>query len=968
MPFMSRIAASLFLLVLISSSELSAQNALYFTQHRPAGLNWQELNSPHFRLIFAKGHEEIARRAARILENQYELSYDLTGGKLSRFPVVLAPYNDATNGFVSSVNFRSEVDISPFKGKALNPQSGSWLETVLPHELIHANHTNVSNRFSLASIIGLLGPDYRRSFNMFPPLGVHEGLAVYHESENGIRENSGRSNYTFFQNQFSANLAGPNSWNMGQTFIPSDFSLPSNRHYIGGSTFTKWLHESYGDDISKRAIRVHQNLFFLGYGYALKHVTGKWPNQLYQDYKSSKSAEEIERLLNVNSSTDDTQQFIGSPYIGVRQQRPIWISPDEILYFSRQYNAPGSIFIYNFSSNTHKKVSEHFLVGDFYMDFEKESDHIFLAENFSINRIFANYQSDIVRLNIRSGSLFRISDGDRLYAPEKSGSDFYALQPNGDISNIVKFHDGEAVSLTDFSDRSAIVVKASPHNKNELAVIVNQRGVQALWIVNKHSLQSDLENPPTLAFKNGSIHDPVWHPTKNRLLFTMDAFPAMNVYEFNLDDRRVYQLTNSKFNALEGSYSPDATSIVYVTQSDGERNIAYLHEKDFLNQEVDSAELLSGDDLSNALNTPFLGDELIGESQTWEISKYSRDFRWLKPRAVLPVSKDKSGTTEWGAALLSTDVLQSQLYALEVTNLQDRFWYNVSYTNKSFYPGFGVSAYSAPEFIRIRVSETDVPTFLQEERGFSLNSPIDYYFNKTDRFSSLFFRPSINREQLRFYNLSTKPVSDYSAQWKASLFSQLNIRILQRSRDIQPSAGVQFFGQVEKILNRSELPFTFNGEERVILLKKRQAYFYGVNFYSAIFPKTNQSLLLSAQFLNQTDSPLFSNNSIIPFGFEDKLFATSVSIGRFSSKYTIPLAYPDNGGLLVPIYVSNIYLSLFTHTLVNYRDLNNPTGSSSLIGAGLHLRYKISNLALDFGIGFTYDLSAKSTDFIFGTF
>jgi Tol biopolymer transport system component len=967
MPSMSRFI-TVFLLFLLFSLDMSAQNQLYFTQHRPAGLDWKELNSPHFRIIFADGHEDIARRSARILESQYQLSYDLTGGSLSRFPVVLSPYNDVTNGFVSSVNFRSEIDLSPFKGKSLNPQSGSWLETVLPHELIHANHANVTNPYSFATVLGLLGPDYRRSFNLFPPLGVHEGLAVYHESEHGIREHSGRSNYTFFQNQFNANLAGSNSWNMGQTLISSEYTLPGGRHYIAGATFTKWLHETYGDDISKRAIQVHQNLFFLGYGFALKYVTGKWPGELYDEYQNSQYAKEETRVDFIDETTDQNQLLIESPFSGVRQQRPIWISDSEILYFSRQYNAPGAFYIYDQVNDSHRKLSEHFLIGDFYMDFEQETDHLFIGESFALNRIFSNYQADIVRLNVQTGSEFRITDGERLYAPDKSGSNIYALQPNGDISNVVKYAGNSVDVLTNLKDRSVVAVKASPHNEGELAVLINQRGVQALWIVNEESITDELNEQPTIAFKEGSIHDPVWHPTENKLMFTMDAFPAMNIYEFDLETEKIIQLTNSTFNAMEASYHPNDGSIVYVTQNDNERNIAVLSSNDLYNQEVEPSVLLTGAALEDAITAPFIGDELLTESANWTISDYGKDYRWLKPRAILPVLKEKSGKTEWGAAVLSTDVLQSQLYSIELSTIQDRLWYNASYSNKTFYPGFGVNVYSVPEFVRIRFSETEAPVFLQEENGFSVNSTFEYYFDKIDRFSSVFFRPSLNWEQLRFNDLTPTPASDFSTQWKATLFAQMNIRLMQKPRDIQPSSGFQLYGQIEDVLNDSELNLTYNGDQYLLGLPKRYAYFYGANWYLAPFPKTNQSLLLSARFLNQSDRKLFSNDSIIPIGFEDGLFATSSSIGRFSSRYTIPIAYPDKGGLLVPFYVSNIYMTLFSHTLVNYDNID-PSGSSrGLIGTSIQFRFKLSNLALDFGLGLTYDLARNTTDFYVGSF
>ena len=948
--------------------EAFAQNPLYVTQHRPAGLHWQELNSPHFRIIFADGDEAIARRAARILESQYQITYELTGGTLNQFPVVLTTYNDLTNGFVSSVNFRSEVDLSPFKGKSLNPQSGSWLETVLPHELLHANHANVTNRFSVASFFGLLSPDFRRSFNLFPPLGVHEGLAVYHESEHGIRDYSGRSNYTYFQNQFNDNLMGANRWGMGQLLIPSEETQPANRHYIGGATFTKWLHQTYGDDTSKQAFRVHQNLFFLGYGYALRRVTGTWPSQLYKDFQKSQLFKEQNRFADIDSSTDRHQVIISSPYSGVRQQRPLWISDSEILYYSRQYNAPGALYVYDAKKKTSRVLSERFLVGDFYMDFEPETNHLFIAEHFSLSKLYFKYQPDIVRLNLHTGNESRISEGKRLYAPEKSAGTLYALQPNGDVSNIVIVQPNGVTAITDFKDRSAVAIKASPHTDGELAVLMNQRGIQAIWIVNKSSIQEDLNKPPVLAFKNGSIHDPVWHPTKNKLLFTMDAFPAMNVYEYDLESHKILQLTHSQFNAMEASYHPHDGSIVYVTQTNNERKIAILSPEHFFNKVVDEQQLLLGEDLKTALNTPFLGDELISESEQWQIKEYAKDAKWLKPRAILPITKTKSNTTEWGASLLSVDALQSQAYAFEITTLQNRLWYNASYENKTFFPGIGINVYNTPQYQSIRLNDGVAPIFLREEKGISIKTTFQHYFSKTDRFSSLYFRPSLAREQLRFNTLEPKPASNFSTEWKSTLFAQLNLRVLQKPRDIQPSSGVQVYVQIEDILTKTNQILTYGDQKYGLDLPKRRGVFYGANFYIAPFPKTNQSLELSAQFLTQSNQRLFSNDSIIPFGFENDLFSTISSIGRLSSRYTIPIAYVDNGGLLVPFYVSTIYLGLFSHTLFDYENTSPLKNSRALVGAELQFRFKISNLPIDIGLGLTYDVSRGTSDFYVGSF
>jgi hypothetical protein len=956
-------------LFILGSLPTYAQLELYQARHRPADLNWQELNTEHFRIIFPFGLDSTAFRAARILENDYPKTVALTGGSLKRFPVVLTNYNDLTNGFVTPINFRSEVDLAPFKGKSLNPKSGSWLETVLPHELVHANHANVIAPLSFPHLYSLFSPDYARSFNFFPPAGVHEGLAVHYESQHGISGLSGRSNYPYFTSQLSANLNGDDPWNMAQLFSVSDYTQPYGRHYIGGADFTNWLHQTYGGDISRRMIRHHQYYFFLGYGYSMRNKTGKWPRQLYNDFRTYQATQDSIRRDEIGATTDDFHSLIPSPFAGVQQASPLWISNDEILFFSRQYNEAPGYYAYNTQNQSTRKVAEAVVVGDHSTYFDQETGTLYFAEYFSMARNIGSYQTDLVALNVETGKKNVLTDEARLFSPQKTSKGFLALKPSGDMTNIVELTDNGIIGIQSFENEHAVSVRVNPVNPNQWAVLLNKRGVQAVWMVERGSLEHAFDRAPDLSIPEASIHDPAWHPSGKKILFTADAYPAMNVFEWDLENRSVTQLTNSVYNAFEASYMPDGRGISYITQVGNEYRVASLEAEHFYNAPIDYHAYLVSPELSGMLRTPFLGYDLPADTSNWSIKSYSSDWRWLKPRAVFPVVKEKSDVQEWGVAVTSTDVLQSQVLNLEATYLQDLPWYNVTYINKTFYPGFQVNAYKEAEYFSLPINNSGGLTeLLQEERGISLRIPFEYYWKPLTRFSSLRVQPSISMDRLRFHQLDPQPITDYTNQLKAGLFAQLNLRLQQLPRDVQPSSGLMLYIQTENTLNSVVQTFSLGENDYTYTLGKRRGTLYGAHLFLAPLKRWNQSLRISYQGLDQSASPLFSTDSILPLGFSDDVFDASSSIGKVSTRYAIPLTYPDNGGFLLPLYLSNVYMTLYSHTLFDYTSASAFNNSRTILGSGLHFRFKISNLAFELGAGFAFDPTTNNFEFIFGSF
>lgn len=962
----------------VAFSQISYTN-IYFPVHRPGGLDWQQLKTEHFRIIFPKTEDSLAFRAASILESQYPKTVALTGGSLDNFPVIISNYNDLSNGFVTPNNFRSEFDAAPFKGKSINPRSGDWFEAVLPHELLHATHGSLIVPGSFPSLYNFFSPDLARSFNFFPSYGVHEGLAVYHESEN-VAEQGGRKNYTYFNNQYNARVSSDDPWSAGQTFQVSSYSLPYNRHYISGSTFTEWLHQKYGEDVSKDAIRYHNKFFFLGYGFSLKQVTKKWPGELYTEYIADKKEEEEKRQALIGENTSSKQVFIGSPYKGVTQRKPIWTSSSNLTFFSLHYNAPRGFYTYDFSTKKTTRIAEVNTVGDYNIDYDKAANSLLFSEYDADVLYPSTYKTELKRLDLDSGNQFEITENDRVYSPTLSGSRIIALQTNGASADVISIDgNNNKTVLATFDNATPIAIKANPNTPDQLALIINKRGVQALWITTPQTIAQEILEGPDVAFEDASIFDLDWHPTEQKLLFTADSYPAMNIYELNLTNGDILQKTNSLFNAFEASYSPDADAIAYVVQQNQEQKIAVLKKADFYNKRVPRDALLSGSKLRDRLTRPLLGSEFNNKADSWKTEKYGSDLGWLKPRAVLPILRKNSGEYQIGVNLQSIDALSSQSYSAEITGIQNRGWYDLSYTNKTFWPGFKLRAYSDPSFRLLDFGGGNRYSVMIQERGFDLSIPMNFTFNGTTRGKSLYIAPRITAEQFRYFNLTPSPISDFETQYKAGGFTQLTWNILSQRRDIQPSSGISLFGFVDKALNDQDILLSFeDGNQALLPIRDRWAAYYGVIGYLAPFRKHNQSLRYDFQFLNQSSSLLYSQSTIIPDSFTDNAFLktdqspeTFNNLGRFSTRYTVPIAYPSDGGMLVPFYLQAIYISTFSHTITNLEQDNFDdlvSASRSVFGAGLHFQFNIANLTFDFGLGVSFEPTRNKAKFIFGDF
>lgn len=917
--------------VMITSSAAQTYEPVY----RP-DVKWKEINTERFRVIFPETAEKTAQRSLRILESQYEEIQELVGGELNQFPVVLNDYNDRSGGLVTTNHFRIEVEAPPRRSKTLNPRTGGWLELVMPHELVHALHLSVIPDISLARLIQPIAPDIAKTFHLTAPFGLLEGIAVYHESNVRPGE-GGRGNHPYFTNQIKANFDSDERWSIGELVYPSARTRPGGRHYFGGYAFTQWLHEEYGDDTTREIIEDLNKWFFLGYGVSLRRVTGKWPWQLEREYQQYKS--EI-----YTPENDSIRQEGLSPYEllptepgGALISRPKFLSEDEIGFYGSFYNERAGLWRYNRRNQSMDRIYTGIMTENY--QYSMVEDHKLIFSRPVTHPYHENtWTLELFEVDLRSGSKVQLTEGARVHDPQNHGDVTTALQTHQQTSQWVLLDNEEvADTLLNIYPDHISEIEVNPVNSDEVAIAANINGKQALWLVDRSNPQID-KSQPDVAISDASVFDLSWHPEGEKLMFSSDADGVMNIYEWRRSDDSVYQITNTLYNAFEGSYHPNGDEIVFVIQRTSTREPATLHRDDFFDREIEYGSRQS--DISRYVERDRVGDDKLEVSEDWQTEDYRTGFGWLRPRAVYPIAEFQETFPYYnlGATVASGDVLRRNRYELSLSYTQQYLWYDVGYTRRGNYPGFHVRAFSSPS------SSGNIGL---QNQGVSLGTQLPYTIENNLYFTSFSANPELRYSRYRaIYQEDILPQpSDWVEQYRASVRFNFAWRLQQNLQDMQPNTGIQVYNQ------------WFTGYTQEFGGLPDFAVSGGLFGYLSPLRRFNQSLRLGAEF-QYSSGILLNQSGYLSPGFQLGDLPDTDQIFRFTSRYTIPFFHADRAWLLLPSQLQTVYGVLFTNTIgpldaaIGIDDFNT---TRTVFGTELRTRFELFNVTFDAGVRVGYE-------------
>jgi len=265
------------LVSLISASFLQAQSTL---PNLPPSIKWQQINTPHFKIILPKGFETQGQRMANTLEHLYKPVSKSLNAAPRKIPIVLQNQHAVSNGLVTLGPRRSEF-------YTMAPQNynftgtNDWLDMLALHEFRHVVQYDRS-RTGFTKFVGVVLGEYSRNATASGsvPSWFWEGDAVGIET---ALSHSGRGRFPDFSMAFRANLLEKGSFNYSKQYLRSYKDFIPN-HYVLGYHFSTYIKNVYGAKAMEDIVEKTWNIPFVPFEYSLamgKSTGSKMP-VLYQ--------------------------------------------------------------------------------------------------------------------------------------------------------------------------------------------------------------------------------------------------------------------------------------------------------------------------------------------------------------------------------------------------------------------------------------------------------------------------------------------------------------------------------------------------------------------------------------------------------------------------------------------------------------------------------------------------------------
>jgi len=264
------------LLTALAAAPAAAQR-LPVLPTNPAALRWQQLRTPHFRLLYPLGLDSAARRTAGRLEALHEPEGTSLGVRARPLTVVLQNQTTVANGFVTFLPRHAEFFTTPDQGQGLG--TVDWLDGLVVHESRHVNQFDKARQGFGRVLVPLLGEGGLGVSALGVPQWFFEGDAVGTET---AFTRSGRGRIPAFGLGLRANLLSGRR-DSYQKAVNGSLRDNVPNWYVLGYYLTTYAKVRYGPGVWARALDGYYRFPFYPFSFSrgLRRATGLRVEDLY---------------------------------------------------------------------------------------------------------------------------------------------------------------------------------------------------------------------------------------------------------------------------------------------------------------------------------------------------------------------------------------------------------------------------------------------------------------------------------------------------------------------------------------------------------------------------------------------------------------------------------------------------------------------------------------------------------------
>lgn len=273
--FFSLVVLSLLAIPLVAQESITQQT-------NPPGLQWQQVNTPNFRILYPKGFEVQAQRMANTLEHIRKPEAVTMGGTPKKISILLQNQSATSNGFVTLAPKRSEFFTMPTQNNNLTGNN-DWLDLLATHEYRHIVQFQHSITGFNKLVYYVFGQQALAGLAFVSaPQWFWEGDAVATET---AFTHSGRGRIPNFDLVFRTNLLEGRTFNYHKQYLRSyKHNIPN--HYVLGYHMISYLRKKTGnpdvwENISGRAWRMP--IIPFTFSNAIKKESGLYVKDLYKE-------------------------------------------------------------------------------------------------------------------------------------------------------------------------------------------------------------------------------------------------------------------------------------------------------------------------------------------------------------------------------------------------------------------------------------------------------------------------------------------------------------------------------------------------------------------------------------------------------------------------------------------------------------------------------------------------------------